>query len=212
MRNLQSAWMWISVLAVLAIGVVVLSGRVAPHAPRPAAIGSEGESIPWRVERPTIPRPQVLQAQSAAEEDTSAAAVTSPFQQPPITSPYQAPATTVLPDHTQATPTLAAPLLETTPITAPLPDVGVTEQPAEETPVPGASTGPSITETQRIVTTEADSFWSISERLYGSSAYYRALFHHNQSQVLRPDQLRAGMSLEIPPLDTLRALYPSDCP
>jgi nucleoid-associated protein YgaU len=66
--------------------------------------------------------------------------------------------------------------------------------------------------TSRIITGPGDSFWSISEKAYGSGAYYRALFRHNRNQVLRPDQLKAGIKIDIPPLETLRALYPNDFP
>lgn len=66
--------------------------------------------------------------------------------------------------------------------------------------------------TKRIVTGPDDSFWSISENAYGSGIYYRALFRHNRKEVLRPDQLKAGTEIEIPPLETLRALYPQDFP
>ncbi|MBP85874.1 MAG: hypothetical protein CMJ64_04015 [Planctomycetaceae bacterium] len=66
--------------------------------------------------------------------------------------------------------------------------------------------------TSQIITGPKDSFWSISEKAYGAGAYYRALFRHNRDQVLRPDQLRAGIEIEVPPLETLRSLYPTDVP
>jgi nucleoid-associated protein YgaU len=68
------------------------------------------------------------------------------------------------------------------------------------------------TTTRRITTGPNDSFWTISEAVYGSKAYYRALFRHNRQAVLRPDQLKAGIELEVPPLETLRSLYPEEFP
>jgi len=66
--------------------------------------------------------------------------------------------------------------------------------------------------TAKIITGPDDSFWSISKRVYGSETYYRALFLHNRGEVLRPDQLRAGVELETPPLEELRSLYPNEIP
>ncbi len=63
-----------------------------------------------------------------------------------------------------------------------------------------------------VLTGAEDSFWSISEAVYGSGAYYRALFRHNETKVLRPDQLRAGVQVRTPPLEVLRELYPSEFP
>lgn len=63
-----------------------------------------------------------------------------------------------------------------------------------------------------VLTDSEDSFWSISERVYGSGTYYRALFRHNEANVLRPDQLRAGVEVRTPPLNVLRELYPADFP
>ena len=63
-----------------------------------------------------------------------------------------------------------------------------------------------------ITTGQGDSFESISEKAYGSSNYGKALFRHNQNEVLRADQLRPGTKIKIPPLATLRALYPEDIP
>ena len=57
-----------------------------------------------------------------------------------------------------------------------------------------------------------DSFWSISEQVYGSGAYYRALFRHNETKVLRPDQLQAGVKVRTPSLDVLRERYQEDFP
>jgi len=75
---------------------------------------------------------------------------------------------------------------------------------------PGASDDGAFP--RRLVTDANDSFWSISERAYGTGTYYRALFRHNRLRVLRPDQLRAGLEIEVPSTSLLRQLYPADCP
>lgn len=57
-----------------------------------------------------------------------------------------------------------------------------------------------------------DSFWLISERAYGSGAYFKALYRFHEASIAEPDRLPVGQSLEIPPLETLRELFPEDVP
>jgi len=90
------------------------------------------------------------------------------------------------------------------------------EEPGERdaTPPADAHTDTNTSLPRKTVTKANDSFWSIAERAYGDGGgvYYRALFRHNRTQVLRPDQLRAGITLEVPPIELLKQLYPDDCP
>lgn len=65
---------------------------------------------------------------------------------------------------------------------------------------------------KRIVLAARSSFWTLSEEHYGSAAYYKALFAHNRDRVGAPDELDAGLELEIPALDELRSRYPQFCP
>ena len=57
-----------------------------------------------------------------------------------------------------------------------------------------------------------DSFWLISERAYGSGAYFRALYAHNQTRFPQPDQLPTGAWVEIPDVKSLKTMYPDLCP
>ncbi|MCS7305661.1 MAG: LysM peptidoglycan-binding domain-containing protein [Thermoguttaceae bacterium] len=57
-----------------------------------------------------------------------------------------------------------------------------------------------------------DSYWTISERFYGTGTYYQALAEYNRSRISRPEQLQAGDQLMIPPPEELRRLYPLLCP
>jgi nucleoid-associated protein YgaU len=57
-----------------------------------------------------------------------------------------------------------------------------------------------------------DSFWLISERAYGTGAYFKALYRFHESSIAEPDRLPVGRSLEIPPVATLRELFPEDVP
>ena len=57
-----------------------------------------------------------------------------------------------------------------------------------------------------------DSYWTISERLYGVGAYFKALAQHNQSKGLSEDQLQPGTLLLAPPATELEKQYPDLCP
>jgi hypothetical protein len=57
-----------------------------------------------------------------------------------------------------------------------------------------------------------DSFWLISERAYGSSVFYKALYQHNRDLFPQPDRLPPGTEVDVPPLNELRGLYPELCP
>jgi nucleoid-associated protein YgaU len=57
-----------------------------------------------------------------------------------------------------------------------------------------------------------DTYWKISQRFYGSGAYFKALYEHNRRSLRDPDRVQAGVSLNIPDEATLRRLYPELCP
>ncbi|MDP6557109.1 MAG: hypothetical protein QGF59_15010 [Pirellulaceae bacterium] len=62
------------------------------------------------------------------------------------------------------------------------------------------------------VTVAHDSFWNISKLCYGGeSRYFKALYFHNRSRILRPDQIPAGIEIETPPPAELLRLYPELC-
>lgn len=57
-----------------------------------------------------------------------------------------------------------------------------------------------------------DSYWVISERLYGTGAYFKALAEHNRHKVPREDQLEVGDVISAPDLAELEQTYPGLCP
>ena len=57
-----------------------------------------------------------------------------------------------------------------------------------------------------------DSFWTISERVYGSGAYFRALAEQNRGKAARPDRLPPGLVISTPPVAQLEKDYPDLCP
>jgi len=57
-----------------------------------------------------------------------------------------------------------------------------------------------------------DSYWVISERLYGTSAYFRALEHHNRAKTPEKDRLQMGDTILAPDVAELEKAYPDMCP
>jgi nucleoid-associated protein YgaU len=57
-----------------------------------------------------------------------------------------------------------------------------------------------------------DSYWTISERVYGSGAYFRALAEQNRGKAARPDRLPPGLLISTPPVAQLEKDYPDYCP
>ena len=57
-----------------------------------------------------------------------------------------------------------------------------------------------------------DSFWTISEKVYGSGAYFRALAEQNRGKAARPDRLPPGLVITTPPVAQLEKDYPDLCP
>jgi nucleoid-associated protein YgaU len=57
-----------------------------------------------------------------------------------------------------------------------------------------------------------DNYWVISQRLYGSGAYFKALAEHNGGKVPREDQLDVGDVIYTPSVPELEKAYPELCP
>jgi nucleoid-associated protein YgaU len=57
-----------------------------------------------------------------------------------------------------------------------------------------------------------DNYWSISEKTYGSGAYFKALAEYNRERVARDDRLQVGTVLQVPSLEELASNYPDLCP
>jgi nucleoid-associated protein YgaU len=53
-----------------------------------------------------------------------------------------------------------------------------------------------------------DSFWTISERVYGSGRYFNALYEHNRRLCPQPDRLQPGIVIETPQPYALERSYP----
>lgn len=57
-----------------------------------------------------------------------------------------------------------------------------------------------------------DNFWTISEKLYGTGAYFKALAQHNSGKDNQEDLLQPGNLIDAPELAELEKSYPDLCP
>ncbi len=57
-----------------------------------------------------------------------------------------------------------------------------------------------------------DNYWLISQKVYGSGAYFKALAEHNRGKVPERDKLRVGDSISTPTIAQLEQTYPELCP
>lgn len=57
-----------------------------------------------------------------------------------------------------------------------------------------------------------DNFWRISQKVYGTGAYYKALEEYNRRQSGERKLVNAGDVLSVPSIDVLRDNYPDLCP
>ncbi len=57
-----------------------------------------------------------------------------------------------------------------------------------------------------------DSYWIISEKLYGCGVYFKALAEHNRGRVTQEDRLVVGDVISAPSIEQLEKTYPGLCP
>jgi nucleoid-associated protein YgaU len=57
-----------------------------------------------------------------------------------------------------------------------------------------------------------DSYWTISQKLYGTGTYFKALTQHNRGSSAEEDRLKPGELVLAPPLAELEKNYPGLCP
>ncbi len=78
-----------------------------------------------------------------------------------------------------------------------------TQNPVNLSLDPGSTPPPS----QRYTVEPSDNFWSISRKVYGSGRYFNALASHNAKAVPRPEAMKPGTTIEIPPVEFLEQKY-----
>jgi len=57
-----------------------------------------------------------------------------------------------------------------------------------------------------------DTFWTISQQVYGSGSFFKALARHNEEEYPAADQLAVGDIVETPSMQELMQAYPDLCP
>ena len=57
-----------------------------------------------------------------------------------------------------------------------------------------------------------DNYWTISEKVYGSGAFFKAIEEHNREKYPYSDQLRVGDVVQTPHIGVLMEKYPDLCP
>ncbi|MCA8989770.1 MAG: LysM peptidoglycan-binding domain-containing protein, partial [Planctomycetaceae bacterium] len=85
----------------------------------------------------------------------------------------------------------------------PNPGNGPAYDPFQQTPLAAPSQKPT-----RAYKVQLDeTYWSISEKLYGSIRYFQALAEFNRYRIANPKHLRAGMIILVPEPEELERLY-----
>ena len=74
--------------------------------------------------------------------------------------------------------------------------------------IPAEMISTSPNKTQTFVVQENDTFWSISQRAYGTGHYFKALYEYNKGHLNGPDHLPVGQKIVAPPINTLREKFP----
>jgi nucleoid-associated protein YgaU len=189
-----------------------------PVAADPLPAGADERSAMAATLQPAAPQP----AASAAPLWQ-----TNQSEPPPSKAPDAAPATP-LPEKDASDP--PPDRMEKAPATSPVPSSQgvnnmqvVTVAPAayQQPPravysAPAAPLASAPTETVRPDGTYEvrpnDTFWTISERLYGTGAYFKALAQHNRGKVAQADKLNVGDVIAAPAAAELEKRYPNLCP
>jgi nucleoid-associated protein YgaU len=75
-------------------------------------------------------------------------------------------------------------------------------------PISSPSATASAARPNFYVTEPNDSFWTISQRVYGTGRYFQALYEHNRRLCPQPDRLPRGVTIETPEPHVLERAYP----
>ena len=196
-----------------------------PTATRPPAAGSSSNLIPNENLRFTSPG-NVASTNDRANTPSETplhVAQQSPAVplQPSTAAPTELPATIEQPiailepqvPNPTAEPLAAAPITAATSASAPIAasQVQTAQQPPAAAPPASRYAAPQA-DPNAYQIVAGDNFWSISEKLYGTDAYFKALYEHNRNAVIDPNRLSIGSQLAAPPLAELQRLYPALCP
>lgn len=77
---------------------------------------------------------------------------------------------------------------------------------------PAEPARPLAVEDGKYTVQPGDTLWSISEGVYGTGGYFKALAEHNRNVLPRSHELTVGQQVEVPPATQLERDYPGLCP
>ncbi len=204
-------------LILLVFGIVCLKQQLGPDRSPPAFVspGSTGSAVDQR----GFPghQPTILSAEPSNDHDLSASS--RPREISPVPRdedhpvPFDFPVNTTLPEIPR----------ELSPLESNAGGAAPSNQDARRIDSSTLFSAPEINNSNvdtrspgaaptSVVTTSNDSLWAISERVYGRSDFYKALFLHNRALLPRPDRIAAGIELATPSPEELRRLFPDVCP
>jgi len=71
---------------------------------------------------------------------------------------------------------------------------------------------PVVVENGKYTVQPNDNYWTVSEKVYGSGGYFKAIHAHNKGRFPKADKLQVGDALDVPPATVLEQNYPELCP
>jgi nucleoid-associated protein YgaU len=162
-----------------------------PSPPRQATLGDSNDGNPLRHSPDAVARPA-----SAAVPDVVSSEVAAPHSGFGAQSTYT-PAQTVPPPITSSAisvpsgqPTVAEPVSPAQPFAA---DTGAHGR-------------------GQYIVQPNDNYWTVSEKVYGTGGYFKAIYEHNRRQHSQSDRLQVGDALDVPDVAVLQQAYPDLCP
>ncbi|HEX3726654.1 MAG TPA: LysM peptidoglycan-binding domain-containing protein [Pirellulales bacterium] len=77
---------------------------------------------------------------------------------------------------------------------------------------PAAATEPRPLEEGKYTVQPNDSLWIISEKVYGTGRYFKAIYEHNRAKLPNSHRLQVGIVISVPATSVLEQNYPALCP
>ncbi|HUY34852.1 MAG TPA: LysM peptidoglycan-binding domain-containing protein [Pirellulales bacterium] len=84
-------------------------------------------------------------------------------------------------------------------------------EPADDGTAPGEADALDI-EGETYTVRPNDNYWTISQRVYGTGSYFKALQEFNRDRYPNPDRLDVGDAVSVPDVAVLEQTYPKLCP
>ena len=160
----------------------------------------------------TPPESADLPTAPTATSDFATAPNTSPASETPTAGEFDATTTPVenqvteLPSFPPAVDT-PPPAGSAVPTTAANSNVPAVAPNTANSPPPAPAAKPKT-----VVVGPNDSFWTLSEKEYGTGDYFKALYEYNRERRDNADAIRVGDEILVPPVSDLQRLYPGIAP